>query len=848
MGILKIYEISNLEVTNGYRCNYKYWRINKYNGNASMRNHTGHAIDFRILGTNVLRPNGKKLTLRTQKVKHCKEIRSDLEDFGFKQTHNHTIKNRPRIEPGQYTNNQGQVVNRTWVHADCTVYEKQEYVTSVEEALRPMAHLFSLPVRLGDDLIPTRASLNLYYRHVEKEFAGGYYPVGSNTLWHGGVHIRMKKSEKNEHSAYAWMFGRIVGARLPSDEDLAVGHYGSYNFILMEHMIGDKKFYSVYMHLAREALSPTSKFVKEVRWLNKIVKYKVISKTLSVRRMPSTEGNKPIGKLNQGDEIEVFADADPPLWKKVTALGVPDVYVYGGPQYLEPILEPDEDLLDKLDGGGVVKIDIPVQAGEKLWYIGEFGSGSHRTGLLHWEIFSGEFLFDRQQPPSDEAADRGGAEAADGNAPSEAADRKVLIREVTGPKRATAFDWISYKVSKFNVADPTSQEKQRVSWRIEAGDEQVDFPTHGDEINYQIPESAAGKKMVVMPYMNKPTPKVSVNTSVSTIVPVDWQLVEDPDKSDYNVDSKAIFDIFGPDLLGDDSILDIDELKKFYAGNEDKVAQLRNYACKFVSEWGIPDLEKAVDKMRGGWHVFGLKDRLEPYVWWKEAMDKGVELPGSPHVWHYNPIRLMEALVPVKRAAAPGKASILNIHQGEVEAFIRRNGIKPRHEWGTHEPFYSRLNTDWDYNSIAVHHSGNSGDDEPTLIEEKHMDEEGWWDVGYHFLIDPEGQIYEGRKLFFKGSHIGGANTGKIGILVMGDFEPHSLDSWRDAIDFFTDKPTQAQIASLVRIVNELKGFFSGIKMLGGHRDWGQSQCPGEKMYKLLDLVRSKTNLAAPTK
>jgi hypothetical protein len=71
-----------------------------------------------------------------------------------------------------------------------------------------------------------------------------------------------------------------------------------------------------------------------------------------------------------------------------------------------------------------------------------------------------------------------------------------------------------------------------------------------------------------------------------------------------------------------------------------------------------------------------------------------------------------------------------------------------------------------------------------TEIERKHMSEKNWDDVGYHFMIQPNGKIYEGRYLTFKGSHLKAANAGKIDILVMGDFQYQ----WWD----FDDDPSKS--------------------------------------------------------
>ena len=46
----------------------------------------------------------------------------------------------------------------------------------------------------------------------------------------------------------------------------------------------------------------------------------------------------------------------------------------------------------------------------------------------------------------------------------------------------------------------------------------------------------------------------------------------------------------------------------------------------------------------------------------------------------------------------------------------------------------------------------------------------GWADVGYHYLVDKDGTIYEGRNIAIRGAHTQGHNTGSAGVCLLGDF------------------------------------------------------------------------------
>jgi N-acetyl-anhydromuramyl-L-alanine amidase AmpD len=132
-------------------------------------------------------------------------------------------------------------------------------------------------------------------------------------------------------------------------------------------------------------------------------------------------------------------------------------------------------------------------------------------------------------------------------------------------------------------------------------------------------------------------------------------------------------------------------------------------------------------------------------------------------------------------------------------------------------------------NTIVVHHSAypHAG---PTEIQNLHMDRRGFADVAYHFLIDTEGIIYEGRELNIRGAHVQGFNTGSVGIVLLGNFND--------------EQPSEAQISSLRSLVHYLHYAYE-IRYLAGHKDYPDqspdgTECPGDHLYPLLPaLVRS---------
>ena len=85
------------------------------------------------------------------------------------------------------------------------------------------------------------------------------------------------------------------------------------------------------------------------------------------------------------------------------------------------------------------------------------------------------------------------------------------------------------------------------------------------------------------------------------------------------------------------------------------------------------------------------------------------------------------------------------------------------------------------------------------------MQQRGFADIGYNYVIDEVGQVYEGRDLGARGAHTGGHNTGTIGIVLLGSFE--------------LTRPTTAQMVSLKALSRYLVDAYA-ISHLAGHRDF----------------------------
>jgi len=183
-----------------------------------------------------------------------------------------------------------------------------------------------------------------------------------------------------------------------------------------------------------------------------------------------------------------------------------------------------------------------------------------------------------------------------------------------------------------------------------------------------------------------------------------------------------------------------------------------------------------------------------------------------------------------------------NPTQLAVRASINaKHAVIDRSSWGIRQPVSSRLESDWNYQAIALHHSGNWGKKDPKDIEKIHMVDNGWDDVGYHYLVHPSGSIYEGRKIYHEGAHVLGANPGKIGVLLLGDYDEQLWD-WDDELSASHVNVVNGLIATLI-------GHFPSIRQLGGHKEFLKGQdytCPGNLILQQLAPMRARHGLSAP--
>lgn len=192
----------------------------------------------------------------------------------------------------------------------------------------------------------------------------------------------------------------------------------------------------------------------------------------------------------------------------------------------------------------------------------------------------------------------------------------------------------------------------------------------------------------------------------------------------------------------------------------------------------------------------------------------------------------------------------------EGDAVLRSAAAAPakpqifsRAQWGANEAWRSKGSLR--YGSVSagfVHHTVNandySADQVPGLLRSiyaYHTKSRGWSDVGYNFLVDRFGRIWEGRAggvdKAVVGAHTLGYNEYSFAMSAIGNFDitqPSnvmveaygSLFAWKLALAGVNPSSTRQKVG---------RSYFQAIN---GHSDAGSTACPGKFLYAKLSTIR----------
>jgi N-acetylmuramoyl-L-alanine amidase len=157
----------------------------------------------------------------------------------------------------------------------------------------------------------------------------------------------------------------------------------------------------------------------------------------------------------------------------------------------------------------------------------------------------------------------------------------------------------------------------------------------------------------------------------------------------------------------------------------------------------------------------------------------------------------------------------------------------------------------------VVHHTAGRNGYSPSesaaivrSIQLYHVKGNGWNDIGYNFLVDRYGKVFEGRgggvDRNVVGAHAEGFNTGSAGIAVIGDYGSTTVtkaaeDALASVIAWRLDLAHVDPLGTLSHLSGGNGRFPGGLpvflRTVSGHRDTGFTACPGDALYARLAAI-----------
>jgi len=122
-------------------------------------------------------------------------------------------------------------------------------------------------------------------------------------------------------------------------------------------------------------------------------------------------------------------------------------------------------------------------------------------------------------------------------------------------------------------------------------------------------------------------------------------------------------------------------------------------------------------------------------------------------------------------------------------------------------------------NQIVIHHSASIGQTAEDYAR-YHVRSKGWPGIGYHFVIEVNGDIIQANPLINVSYNVSGYNTRSIGICLSGNFTKQ--------------EPSSQQLKSLKNLIAHLRRQLPQKLEVFGHKDYGQTSCPGSNLEKHL--------------
>jgi hypothetical protein len=196
-----------------------------------------------------------------------------------------------------------------------------------------------------------------------------------------------------------------------------------------------------------------------------------------------------------------------------------------------------------------------------------------------------------------------------------------------------------------------------------------------------------------------------------------------------------------------------------------------------------------------------------------------------------------------------------------ANAAARQPTIITRKDWGADERLRKPTEINSTVKAVVIHHTAGSNSysaadaaAQVRGIYAYHTKTLGWSDIGYNFLVDRYGRVYEGRAgsitQAVQGAHAGGFNTDTMGVSAMGNFEVAqppavmvnslaTVTGWKLS-QYNRDVLGKVTLTSAGGTSKYKAGTKVTLDVVTAHRNTGLTACPGQYLYAQLGGLRTK--------
>ncbi len=168
-------------------------------------------------------------------------------------------------------------------------------------------------------------------------------------------------------------------------------------------------------------------------------------------------------------------------------------------------------------------------------------------------------------------------------------------------------------------------------------------------------------------------------------------------------------------------------------------------------------------------------------------------------------------------------------------------GVIPRATWTSAKPKLWDTDPMNGISRITVHHDGMSSFTSTSQaaaaqrlesIRNSHVNSRGWADIGYHYIVDPAGRVWEGRPIDRQGAHVADNNPHNLGVMMLGNYDQQS--------------PTNAAAKALDDFVAAMmRRYGVPVGRVYTHQEIKPTACPGTSLQRVMESARSRGGVLA---